>query len=55
VSLLAIVYDNPAIAGLFVAVGALGALATSGRARRGALEAADPMLRPQEVGEEHDY
>jgi ethanolamine permease len=55
VSLLAIIYYNPAIAAVFVVVGALGALACSGRARSGALEAADPMLRPQVVAEENDY
>jgi len=55
VSLLAIVYYNPAIAAIFVVVGAVGALASVGRARSGALEAADPMLRAQVAGKGNDY
>jgi len=55
VSLIAIVYYNPAISIVFVVLGGCGALASSRRARSGALEAADPMLRPQVAGEGHDY
>jgi ethanolamine permease len=46
VSLAAIVYYNAAIAVIFVFAGALGGLYCRQRARRGALEHADALLRP---------
>ena len=45
VSLVAISWYNPAIAGIFVLAGAAGGLVTYGRARGGGFGQSDPMLR----------
>jgi ethanolamine permease len=50
VSMIAIVYYNPVIAGIFLGVGGLGALVCLRGAGRGAMESADPLLRAAPVG-----
>ena len=50
ISMVAIVYYNPMIAGIFLGVGGFGALVSLRRAGRGAMESADPSLRAAPVG-----